>query len=130
MPQTQSQTKSQTPSQKEVEILERMKSVRLPQLWSEFWSKVIDELKTPRSRNGVWHVTCGYAKVEWTSDPEYIEVRNLGIASYIKTRRADVLICDNEKYEIIAEAEEYEVERTYILASYRVLEIKKVKSNK
>jgi hypothetical protein len=110
---------------KSMEILERMKLVELPREWSEFWERVIDELKTPRLKEGILHVTCGYARVEWTDSPEYIKVKNLDVASYIKTRRIDKLICNDEEYEIVAEAEEYEVERTYILHSYRVLEIKK-----
>jgi hypothetical protein len=110
-------------SQKASEILERMGLVELPLEWGEFWERVVDELKTPRGVE--WHFTCAYARVEWSDSPEYLKVRNLGVASYIKTRRVDTLVCNDEEYEIVAEAEEYEVERTYILHSYRVLEIRK-----
>jgi len=103
------------------EIIEKIRSVELPLTWGEFWRKVIDGLITPRWAD--LHFTCAYARVEW-GDPEYLKVRNLGVASYIKTRRVDTLICNEEEYEIVAEAEEYEVNGVYILHSYRVLEIK------
>jgi hypothetical protein len=107
---------------KALEILEKIRSVELPLTWSEFWRKVIDGLITPRWAD--LHFTCAYARVEWGDPEEYLKVRNLGAVSYIKTRRVDVLICNEEEYEITAEAEEYEVNGVYILHSYRVLEIK------
>jgi hypothetical protein len=108
-------------SQKASEILERMRLVELPREWGEFWERVVDELITPRGAE--LHFTCAFARVEWSDSPEYLKVRNLGVASYIKTRRVDTLICNDEEYEIVAEAEEYEVNGVYILHSYRVLEI-------
>jgi hypothetical protein len=102
-----------------MEILERISSVELPLEWGEFWERVIDKLITPVKP------ICAFARVEWSDSPEYLKVKNLDVASYIKTRRVDTLICGNEKYEITAEAEEYEVNGTFILHSYRVLEIRK-----
>jgi len=111
------------PVDKALEILGKIRSVELPLEWGEFWRKVIDELKTPRWSD--LHFTCAFARVEWSDSPEYLKVRNLGVASYIKTRRVDTLICNEDEYEIVAEAEEYEVSGVYILHSYRVLEIRK-----
>jgi hypothetical protein len=106
-------------SQKVSEILERVRSVELPREWGEFWERVKDLLRMPGRS------ICAYTRVEWSDSPEYLKVRNLGVASYIKTRRVDTLICGDEEYEITAEAEEYEVNGVYILHSYRVLEIRK-----
>jgi hypothetical protein len=110
---------SKLPVDKVLEILERVRSVKLPLVWGEFWRKVVDELVTP------WRSICAFVRVEWSDSPEYLEVKDLGVASYIKTRRVDTLICGDEKYEITAEAEEYEANGVYILHSYRVLEVRK-----
>jgi len=107
-------------NQKLEKIKTRLKWIITPTLSSDFKKQIVENLND----------LCKNIVFEWDELPtsEYV-ILDKDIR-YNREYHVDTLICDESKYEIEAEYEIYEIERYFIVHSFKLVEIKEKHDDK